>query len=300
MKEVEECSTTSFSPGDFVKVQVVQEKVEVSAKDVNDDEEISEQELESCSELFSCPKQGCTLSFKRHSNLETHIMFGKCRLRKEMLTVLDKAKVLYAQKLSEGAAEQLSMKSVPTEKQSEIVLDQGWAIRQTKKTTRFNENQKSYLDDKFLIGQSTGIKADPQQVARDMRNARTENGRRRFIIAEFLTPQQIKSYFSRKASKTKNAPAVEAAEIAQKDHTTYLSTRQAIIQECHIEHPIICDTYNVCKLYSDGKLAKLNVALLRHFCLFFSIDIDGISQHRKAPYISLLKELVLSCSCFKT
>ena len=154
----------------------------------------------------------------------------------------------------------------------------GWAIRQTKKAARFNENQRSYLDEKFLIGQSTGIKADPSQVARDLRNARTASGKRRFSIDEFLTPQQIKSYFSRKAAKTKQVVAdEEARELTQKDQQTYSSARETIIRECQIEHPIMCNTYDVCKLYSEEKLTKLNVALLLHFCIFFSMDVDDLS-----------------------
>ena len=54
------------------------------------------------------------------------------------------------------------------------------------------------------------------------------------------------------------------------------------------------ETYDVCKLYSEGKLTKLNVAFLRHFCIFFSMDVDGLSQRGKATYISLIRELVLS------
>ena len=191
--------------------------------------------------------------------------------------------VLCAQKLSEGTAEQPSMQSVTAGKQSEALLSQGWAIRQTKNAARFNENQRSYLDEKFRIGQSTGIKADPSQVACELRNARTESGKRRLSTDEFLTPLQSKSYFSRKAAKTKQVVAdKEATELAQKDHQTYSSVRETIIRECKIEHPIMCDTYDVCKLYSGGKLTKLNIALLRHF--FFSMDVDGLSQHRKAPY----------------
>ena len=94
------------------------------------------------------------------------------------------------------------MQSVTARKQCETSLSQGWAIRQTKKAAQFNENQRIYVDEKFLIGQSTGIKVDPSQVARDLRNERTESGKRRFSIDEFLTPQKIKSYFSRKAAKT--------------------------------------------------------------------------------------------------
>ena len=145
------------------------------------------------------------------------------------------------------------MQSVTAGKQCETSLSQGWAIRQTKKAARFNENQRSSLDEKFLIGLSTGIKADPSQVARDLRNARTESGKRRFSIDEFLAPQQIKSYSSRKAAKTKQVVADEVAtELAQKDHETYSSARETVIRECQIEHPIMCDTYDVCNLYSEG------------------------------------------------
>ena len=80
------------------------------------------------------------------------------------------------------------MESVTARKQSETSLSQGWALRQTEKAARFNANQRSYLDEKFLIGQSTGIKADPSQVARGLRNARTGSGKQRFSIDEFLTP----------------------------------------------------------------------------------------------------------------
>ena len=60
-------------------------------------------------------------------------------------------------------------------KTKQDLTSQGRAISQTKKAARFNENQRSYLDEKFLIiGQSTGIKADPSKVERDLRNARTE------------------------------------------------------------------------------------------------------------------------------
>ena len=85
-------------------------------------------------------------------------------------------------------------------------------------------------------------------------------------------------YFSRKAAKTKQVVADEqATELAQKDHQTYFSARETIIRECQIEHPIMCDTSDVCKLYSEGKLTKPNVALLRHFCIFFSVDVDALS-----------------------
>jgi len=43
--------------------------------------------------------------------------------------------------------------------------------------------------------------ADPEKVSRDMRYARGDNGERRFNVEEFLTAQQIQSYFSRNCCK---------------------------------------------------------------------------------------------------
>jgi len=68
---------------------------------------------------------------------------------------------------------------------------QGWAIKGAKKATRFNENQRQYLDNKFQIGQESGHKADSENSSRDMRYARRDNGERRFNVEEFLTAQQI-------------------------------------------------------------------------------------------------------------
>ena len=87
---------------------------------------------------------------------------------------------------------------------------QGWAFKGTRKATRFNENQREYLDDKFQIGQESGHKSDPEKVSRDMRYARRDNGERRFDVEEFLTAQQIQSYFSRTAAKLKHAVTAQS------------------------------------------------------------------------------------------
>jgi len=81
------------------------------------------------------------------------------------------------------------------------VQPQGWALRFTKKATQFNAKEKGHLDEKFKIREQSGNKADPAQVAKDMRHAKHEDGNRSFTLDEFLTPQQIKSYFSRAAAK---------------------------------------------------------------------------------------------------
>lgn len=195
------------------------------------------------------------MSFKRHSNLENHLLYGKCKRRREKFTLFDQAKILYSQKLSESTSVQPVMLSTSNDAQSTPTLCQGWASRQTKKAVRFNENQRSYLDKKFNIGLASGIKVDPAQVARDLRHARNNNGDRRFIIDEFLTAQQIKSYFSRKAAKNKKSTKeLNDNDVAAEDATAYCRARDKIIQECQLIHPVMYDTYNLCSLYADQRL----------------------------------------------
>ena len=46
---------------------------------------------------------------------------------------------------------------------------EGWVLKCTKKSYRFNEKQKAYLDAKFAIGQATGRKLDGDIVVREIR-----------------------------------------------------------------------------------------------------------------------------------
>ena len=171
----------------------------------------------------------------------------------------------------------------------------------TKKTARFSDNQRSYLDEKFDLGVTSGNKADPAQVARDLRDAQNEHGEERFKISEFLTSQQIKSYFSRKAARNRNAQAKdlddENLDAAAEDQTTNCLARDKVIHERQLVHPIIYDTYDLCKLYAEKKLTKLSVSLLRQICIFFDMDIKNTSARRKAPCIALIGSLIQSCSC---
>ena len=58
---------------------------------------------------------------------------------------------------------------------------------------------KEYLTAKFYIGEKTKDKADPTQVALDMRSAEDDNNSRFFRTQEWLTKTQVKGFFSRLA-----------------------------------------------------------------------------------------------------
>ena len=184
---------------------------------------------------------------------------------------------------------------------------QGWALKGAKKSTRFNQNQRQYLDNKFQIGQESGLKADPEKVSRDMRYARRDNGERCFHVKEFLTAQQIQSYFSRTAAKLKHAVTNQSGHDsidnndcqAAQEQEAYLSVCLAVLRQCELLHPIVYDTLNICSLYSSNKMTKLSVTQLRLFCSYYNMNIEEQQSKQKAPYITFLSDLVGSCSCTK-
>ena len=181
---------------------------------------------------------------------------------------------------------------------SSTKLSEGWALRASKKSKHFNENQKNYLDEKFKLGQETGYKEDPSHVASDMRRAKNENGERRFAVGEFLSPQQIKSYFSRSVAKIKQAESVAEIDVpAIDEEMAYSSAHDKIIQECQLSHPILYDTYHFCQLYATNKLTRFIISFLQDICTYFQLEIDSLPATRKAPYVGLINELINPCTC---
>ena len=70
---------------------------------------------------------------------------------------------------------------------------------------RFNSKQRRYLKEKFKHGETEGIKANPDDVLKEMRCLRDQSGKRIFTVKEFLGPQLLTSFFSRMACKRRDA-----------------------------------------------------------------------------------------------
>ena len=133
-----------------------------------------------------------------------------------------------------------------------------------------------------------------------MRYARDEAGNRRFTLDEFLTPQQVQSFFSRMAAKLRNKQeeVLEEDTTAAEDQTAFSSTRADILQKCQLTHPIVYDSFNLCNLYaSNGLKTELSVSMLCLMCEYFDLDVCNIQGSRKAPYIELISSLVQTSSC---
>ena len=116
----------------------------------------------------------------------------------------------------------------------------GWALRSSRvKRTRFTVKTRDYLSSKFRIGQTTGQKADA--VSKSMMTARDIIGQRLFTSAEFLTSQQVSSFFSRRSSKRKledgemTGSDIEEKQDA-KNEEALCELRGEILQEVGLTH----------------------------------------------------------------
>ena len=97
---------------------------------------------------------------------------------------MDLAKHQYATSLQEGVGLIPALRAVPSSvgssHQGEEVKE-GWVLKQVKKPYRFNQKQKTYLEEKFNIGQSTSSKIDPAFVAKEMRCSKMGKGYSLFL-----------------------------------------------------------------------------------------------------------------------
>ena len=133
-------------------------------------------------------------------------------------------------------------------------------MKQSTKNSRVNDNQKSYLDERFKMSQTTGIKADPLQVSREFRHGKNEDREHHFAKNECLSPQQIRSYFSRTAKKNKSLGEEE------------------VVDDESVEEESAYNLMFICQLYGSK-------IILRHFYIYFNISgVESQSDRRKAPY----------------
>lgn len=285
-----------FSSGDFVSVS--QER----SKQVREEGEqpATEQDESSC-ELLACPNEGCVKMYQRHSSLEKHLLFGQCKMMPEKHTLFDLAKKKYHAILVEGTRLAVSTSPLLCDTSESVSnLPEGWALKAAKKATRFSDTQKKYLEEKFNIGQTTGQKQDPAIVARDMRFAKKIDGSKLFKRDEYLSPQQIQSFFSRLAAKSRRDQASDVSEpdvIAAQEQQMMDATRQGILHQVQLRHPIVYDNLDICALYKGKRLRQLSIAMLSTVCNYFDIATDTFNYKRKADFINALSELVLACDC---
>ena len=85
--------------------------------------------------------------------------------------------------------------------------------------------------------------------------------------------------------------------LAIEDEENFSRARESVMTALHVQHPISYDRYDVCCMVKDKSLSKLKLGVLvKLLCGNLNISMPA-DQRRKAPYMSLLEDLVKTCSC---
>lgn len=142
-------------------------------------------------------------SFSTYEECQDHAIIDNCELQLEKKTKVE-AVDLYVDKLKKSHlnSNQIEIASNATSTVSISTVEMGWALKEGRKNARFNDRQKEFLIQKFNNGLLSGHKEDPENVSESMKFSTNPDGSRMFKMDEFLTPQQIMSFFSRHARKS--------------------------------------------------------------------------------------------------
>lgn len=167
---------------------------------------------------FTCPEQGCIKGYKTHRNLQNHLDYGRHTLKLHEESQYDEIIRKWAAKCtslkSKNPSCSSSMTTLGSQDTSSTSSSIGWALHKSKGHKRFSENVKNYLLEQFLVGEETGRKVAPSEASTRMRSLRNDsNGLRVFCKEEWLTTQQIRSYFSRLSTLKKSGKLPKAADL---------------------------------------------------------------------------------------
>ena len=253
-------------------------KLSQSTANVDKEEEI----------LFECNVEGCSSSFTTLGELQDHISFGEhdTKFVNSKENLYDQLRREWALKFSIVSGESEKKQTTQeTPLTSDIPSREaaGWALQKPRGgNKKFSHNVRSYLTARFDAG-VTGRKADPGQVANDMRKARNNDGSRMFSREEWLTKTQIKSFFSRlSAAKRKQSNNLDDSdeELLEEEHEhrkeeILQEEANNIIRELAVEHPIIFDGYDICNYVKSGLISKFTVKVLKEICEYFDVTFKS-------------------------
>ena len=278
----------------------------LAKREVKRSREAKKKNTKNETQTFECSIVGCENAFQTFSELQLHLDIGKHNIKR--MNQYDELKRDWALKFSSVDTTNTISSSESQPKQSQEkrsasrCLQRGWALHKPRSSTRFSQNIKDYLTARFNIGERTGRKSDPAQVALDMRSAKDESNERLFTRSEWLTKNQIQSFFSRLAAARRkliglSAEQEEDAQCLQED-----DERRELVGilnlQINVSHPICYDTFDLCERFHNKTLHKFDVAMLKTICKHFEISYK--SRDKKQVLIQKISEMINDCECTST
>ena len=123
------------------------------------------------------------------------------------------------------------------------------------------------------------------------------DGTQLFNVAEFLSPQQITSYFSSLAAKVRKQLPNDCDVQASEEEINFMMARNLALETISLQHPIVFDQFDICTMVKNDTLKKLKLDMLLSICQNLELNVPVPVIRQKAPYLTLLGEAVSQCTC---
>ena len=166
------------------------------------------------------------------------------------------------------------------------------------------DNVKTFLMNKFEEGVGTGNKANPVQVAREMKILRNEDGKLMFKPEEWRTAQQISGLFSHQIL-VQHHRGIDSEEIPEEDivavesEMAFHALRGLVMEDMgKLSHPIIVGISNVCERVKDNRLGSLKLADLKEICQQLHLTTSGPLSKKKTFFVAI-ERFPASCTCLQ-
>ena len=176
--------------------------------------------------------------YKEFRGLEKHLDVGRHLIKLERESDYDSIIAKWAEtcKTVTGDYVQGEVGGAPSVTESPSVsadnpsLEEGWAMKKSKKSIRFSERVRSYLQETFFQGEETGVKANPADIACKMRSQRSSNGDKLFSKEEWLSTHQVARYFSMLSALNKSGVLKRNVNASQEEEEDldYISEVEAM------------------------------------------------------------------------
>ena len=56
-----------------------------------------------------------------------------------------------------------------------------------------------------------------------------------------------------------------------------------------LQHPIVYETYNICEIVDQSKLAKFSIQTLKNICAALELDVASMTGKCKQPYVEIIE-----------
>jgi len=223
MMIVEPFSQPHQQVGSFTRSTTVQSQQPIAPEQ---QPQAQEEDIESVHARFSCPEEGCIKTYQSFRNLQKHLDVGKHLVKLERESTYDEIRMKWAETCKTVSGPYLqNVPSTSATSSDDVtpVLQQGWALKKTRRSTHFSTAVKSYLTDIFFHGEDTGIKANASDIASKMKRERSASGEKTFQKEEWLTSDQVARYFSRLSALNKSGKLrrKEVTEVPTEEEDEY-------------------------------------------------------------------------------